>query len=304
MTVRPMIESDLAEADRVFRLAFGTFVGLADPMAFGGDSDYVRGRWATTPEAALTAELNGRLIGSNFATRWGSVGFFGPLTVDPARWDHGVGRSLLDATMSIMDGWGLIHTGLFTFPHSPKHLDLYQRYGFVPRFLTSVFSAPPRSTTPGTGWSVFSADHDQPGRLADCALLTDSVYPGLDLASEIQACREHNLGDTVLLDDRTAFAVCHLGAGTEAGSGTCYVKFAAAGPGDHGAFIRLLDACEAFALSRRATRLVAGVSTARRDAHRILTERGYRVDLIGIAMHKPDEPGYHRSDALVLDDWR
>ena len=43
----------------------------------------------------------------------------------------------MDNTMEIMGSWGLTHTGLFTFSHSPKHLGLYQLYGFQPRFLKS-----------------------------------------------------------------------------------------------------------------------------------------------------------------------
>src|SRR4051794_18132690 len=141
-TVRPLEEADLAEADRIMRLAFGTFLGLPDPMSFMGDADYVRTRWAAAPDCALAAEVDGRLVGSNFVTRWGSVGFFGPLTVDPAVWDKGVARALLAETVPFFDRWGVAHAGLFTFPQSPKHLALYQSYGFRPRFLTPVLAKP------------------------------------------------------------------------------------------------------------------------------------------------------------------
>jgi GNAT superfamily N-acetyltransferase len=302
--VRPMIETDHVDADRIMRMAFGTFLGLPDPMAFLGDGDYVRTRWTAAPEAALTAELDGQLVGSNFATRWGSVGYFGPLTVDPPLWDRGVARRLMDSTMEIMDSWGLTHAGLFTFSHSPKHLGLYQRYGFQPRFLTAVLSAQVTSDRNSAGWSNYSSDPDQGGRLADCAQLTDAIYPGLDVSREIRACHEQRLGDTVLLDDESGFATCHVGPGTEAGTGTCFIKFAAARTGSLDSLARLLDACETFATTHGATRVVAGVNTARRDAYRMLGERGYRADLIGVAMHRPDEPGYHRPDALVVDDWR
>jgi hypothetical protein len=53
------------------RLAFGTFLGLPDPMAFMGDADYVRTRFAADPAVALAAEVDGRLAGTNFVTRWG-----------------------------------------------------------------------------------------------------------------------------------------------------------------------------------------------------------------------------------------
>jgi hypothetical protein len=46
------------------------------------------------------------------------------------------------------------------------------------------------------------------------------------------------------------------------------------------------------------------MNTARRDAYRILLQRGFTADLIGVTMHRPDEPGYSRPDAYVIDDWR
>ena len=81
--VRALREADLDEADRVFHLAFGTFVGMPDPMQFCCDRDYVRSRWKADSAAAFAAEVDGRLVGSNFPTSCGSVGFFGPLTVHP-----------------------------------------------------------------------------------------------------------------------------------------------------------------------------------------------------------------------------
>src|SRR5438874_3155599 len=140
VTVRPLRDADLGEADRIMRLAFGTFLGLSEPTAFMGDADYVRSRWAADPTCALAAESGGRLVGSNFVTRWGSVGFFGPLTVEPSLWDRGVARALLAETMTFFDRWGVTHAGLFTFPQSPKHLSLYESYGFLPRFLTPVLA--------------------------------------------------------------------------------------------------------------------------------------------------------------------
>ena len=123
-----------------------------------------------------------------------------------------------------MDSWGLTHSGLFTFSHSPKHLALYQLYGFQPRFLTPVLSAPAGTSRSSVGWSNYSVDPDPDRRLADCASPTDSIYPSLD------------------------------------------------------SLIRLLDACETFATAQGAGRVVAGVSTARRDAYRMLGQRGYRAD--------------------------
>jgi len=136
--VRPLVASDLDEADRIGRLAFGTFLGLEDPAAMWGDVDYAHSRWRSDPQGALATEYNGRLAGSNFAVRWGSLGYFGPLSVRVELWDQKVGQNLLDATMEMFRRWGVRHRGLYTFAQSPKHIALYQRYGFWPRFLSAV----------------------------------------------------------------------------------------------------------------------------------------------------------------------
>ena len=86
VSVRPLQEGDLATADHVMRLAFGTFLGLPDPSSFLGDAGYVRTRWRANPDAAFAAEINNEVVGSNFAANWGSVGFFGPLTIRPDLW--------------------------------------------------------------------------------------------------------------------------------------------------------------------------------------------------------------------------
>ncbi len=83
VTIRPLREQDLPAADHIMRLAFGTFLGLPDPSKFMGDADYARTRWLADPSAVFAAELAGELVGTNFATRWGSVGFFWPLTIHP-----------------------------------------------------------------------------------------------------------------------------------------------------------------------------------------------------------------------------
>src|ERR1700674_529349 len=101
ISIRPLAESDLPEADRIVRLAFGTFLGLPDPSQFMGDADYVRTRWKADPSAIVAGEHAGKLIGTNFAANWGSFGFFGPLTVEPAHWDHGIAKKLLASTMNI-----------------------------------------------------------------------------------------------------------------------------------------------------------------------------------------------------------
>jgi len=101
-------------------------------------------------------------------------------------------------------------------------------------------------------------------------------------------------------------AACHYGAGTEAGSGRCYIKFAAARPGPRAgrAFEAVMDGCEAMAEAEGLSLMVAGTNIARREACLHLFARGFQTDRQGIAMQKPNEPGYNRPGVYVVDDWR
>jgi hypothetical protein len=122
-----------------------------------------------------------------------------------------------------------------------------------------------------------SAGREEKKALLDGARrVAGSAYPGLDLEQDIRAADEQRLGDTVLL--RAA--------------------------GGRKRFDRLLDAIERFAADRGAERVEAGVSMAREKAFHALRERGYRVGFQGIAMHRPNDPGYSKPAVFAIDDWR
>ncbi len=139
--ISPLRESELGEAIRIVRLAFGTFLGLPDPMQFMGDRDLMTPRWRARNTRVLAAHIDGRLVGSNVITRWGSFGFFGPLTVLPEFWDHGVAQRLMEGTVKVLDRWKLRRSGLFTFAQSAKHVGLYNKFGFWPGYLTALMRA-------------------------------------------------------------------------------------------------------------------------------------------------------------------
>jgi hypothetical protein len=67
--IRPLTDSDLPAAQRILRLAFGTFLGAPDPSTFWSDRDYVRGRFGAEHVASYAADLDGELVGANFATQ-------------------------------------------------------------------------------------------------------------------------------------------------------------------------------------------------------------------------------------------
>ena len=315
--IRLMHESDIPEADKIMRLAFGTFLGLPNPLSFMGDADYVKTRYHADPSAALVAEVDGKLAGSNFALNWGSVGIFGPLTIRPDLWDKGVAKRLLEKTMDIFDKWQIKHAGLFTFAQSSRHIHLYQKFGFWPRFLTSVMSKAIQQTQQSRSyqWAKYSelTSDEKTKAIEECRHLTDQIYNGLNLEREIYSVEKQGLGDTILLwddnktkDSLVGMAICHCGPRTEAGSGTCYVKFGAVRPSQSSSvyFNHLLYVCESFARSQELSRIIAGMNMGRHNAYRRIIEHNFRTDMQGVAMHKPNEAGYNTEDVYVIDDWR
>lgn len=308
-------KSEVEEADRILRLAFGTFLGVPNPTEFMGDRNFMEPRWRSSHVKVIAAREGGRLVGSNVVTRWGSFAFFGPLTVLPEYWDRGVAQRLLEATQALFDRWGVRHTGLFTFPHSAKHVCLYQKFGYWPQYLTAVMTRTPEAKTAQQGKradapALLSAltriEREQ--AIQACAKLTHKIEKGLDLTGEIRAVLAQRTGEVVLMYTRHAldgFVVCLNGPGSEGGEKTCYVKFAAArgGVGAGERFNRLLDACDVFA-SLRGVSIEAGVNMARADAYRRMRAHGFRTLMQGVAMQRPHEPGFNRPDTYVIDDWR
>jgi hypothetical protein len=310
-TIRPLGTPDLAEAQRIIRTAFGTFFGVPDLDDFWTDRDYAHNRHGAEHVEAFAAVEDDMLLGSNFAIRWGSVGFFGPLSIRPDRWEGGCAQPLVAAVCDVFDRWKVSHAGLFTFPHSPKHIHLYGKFGFYPRFLTAIMAKPAQ---PGTlpEHARYSALTPEERRTAEEAAfaLTDGIYDGLDLRGEIRTVAARDLGDTLLLWDGpsrlASFAVCHWGQSSEAGADMLYAKFAAVrpGPGVEERFAALLDACSALAATAGMGNVLAGINLARDRAYQQMKALGFRTAFQGVAMHRGNEPGYCRPDVYILDDWR
>jgi len=310
ITTRPLLLSELKEAERICNLAFGTFLGHPDPERFMAGHDYIRSRWNSSPGSAFAAEAEGRLVGSNLATNWGSFSFFGPLTVDPKFWNQKIGSALMHPVLGCFEHWECRLQGLFTFAQSSKHVGLYEKFGFWPRFITKIVERPVSegASQPGLLFSTLSQAL-QKEALTACREVTDSVFEGLDLSGEIRSLDEQGLGEVVLIQDNrsiSGFAICHCGSGTEAGADRCYIKFAAVRPGltPDTILLRLLSAVEHLAQSKALMQIAAGVNTGRERIARLMAELGFKTLTQGLAMHRPNDAGFSRRDAFVLDDWR
>src|SRR5438132_2698518 len=100
----------------------------------------------------------------------------------------------MEPIMECFSRWNTRHAGLFTFSQSTKHVSLYQKYDFWPRFLTMILSKEVPAVVNSTTFSLMSelSPQDRESVIQSCRELTSSIYDGLDLTREIQSVANQN----------------------------------------------------------------------------------------------------------------
>jgi GNAT superfamily N-acetyltransferase len=98
----------------------------------------------------VVAEENGRIVGSNCQDERGPIAGIGPITIDPAAQNRGIGRQLMRAVMDHaiernMPGIRLLQAGFHM-----RSLSLYTKLGFAVREpIVCMQGAPLQRTLPG-----------------------------------------------------------------------------------------------------------------------------------------------------------
>jgi hypothetical protein len=172
---------------------------------------------------------------------------------------------------------------------------------------SSNFLAERRSVYP-EGWQTRPALGRKDRREEDGTLATQAST-GCPTIMPPLRCLRPSREAIVLVENAhgiAAFAVCHYGPRSEAGADTCFVKFGAVRDGQSAEYdyLRLLDACEALTVAAGMSNLLAGANMARHEAYRHLVSRGFRTEMLGVTMHKQNDPGYCRPGSYIIDDWR
>ncbi len=131
--------------------------------------------------AGLVADRGGEVIGSAFVDERSLIAGIGPVTVDPAAQDHGVGRALMEALLKQERDRGAVGVRLVQTAYHYRSLALYTKLGFVVREPLSVIQGtPPALSVPGLG--VRPAREDD---LAPCNELCARVH-GHDRNGELR----------------------------------------------------------------------------------------------------------------------
>lgn len=322
--IRRVRKGDLSKVRDVIEQAFGDFferqVGTRPRLVFGG-AQYVHHRWLMEPWGCFVAEEgDGKIVGAAVAVMWGTVGIVGPIAVLTNYQNQDIGQQLLTACQEFFDENKATLQGLATYPYSPKHLILYQKFGYKPKGLVVVTAKQidrreivhaTKPTKPALGLRRYSALEEAKKKqvMQKIHRITNGLWRGLDVAKEIEIVDGLTLGDTLLLEkgrEVIGFAVCHLPPNSEAPHGSAYVKFLAVDPRhrkpEH--LVALLAGVEELAGAAQLQRVVAPCYTYYWTAYQALLERGYHVDFTMVRMKRGKQEDYEDPSDLVLDDWR
>jgi len=99
---------------------------------------------------SVVAEIDGRVVGSNFLNERNPISGVGPISVDPALQNQTIGRQLMQAVMERSAQRGFAGIRLVQSAYHNRSLCLYTKLGFDTReTLSKMFGPPPRLKLPG-----------------------------------------------------------------------------------------------------------------------------------------------------------
>ena len=129
---------------------------------------------------SVVAEVDGKVVGSNFLDERSTVFGVGPITVDPTTQNQGLGRALMLDVMRRAADRGAAGVRLIQAGYHNRSLSLYAKLGFRARDLLACMQGPPpKEEIPG--YHVRRAtEADVPA----CAALCRNVH-GHDRAGEV-----------------------------------------------------------------------------------------------------------------------
>ena len=183
--MREATPEDGEECGRIFYDAFESIATRHDLPVEPPSREFTRfavgEMLASEGFVGLVAERGGEVLGSAFVDERTVIAGIGPVTVDPAAQDVGVGRALMEAVLQQESDRGAVGVRLVQTAYHYRSLALYTKLGFVVREPLSVMQGtPPVLSVPGLGVRP-AREHD----LASCNELCARVH-GHDRSGELR----------------------------------------------------------------------------------------------------------------------
>jgi GNAT superfamily N-acetyltransferase len=170
-------EAEPGDAEACARIVFDAFGAIHDYHRFPRDFPVpeaaagMMAMWVPHPDVwGVVAEVDGRIVGSNFLDERDSIRGVGPITIDPEGQNAGVGRRLMEAVLERgkdAPGIRLVQDGFHM-----RSLSLYTSLGFDVTASCVVMSGKPRSESP-SGVDVRPLTQED---MEECAALCKKVH--------------------------------------------------------------------------------------------------------------------------------
>ena len=133
-------KADAADAARLGEICYRAFKAIAEAHNFPPDfpspdaaAALLAGYISHERIFGVVAEIDGRIVGSNFLDERNPIAGLGPITIDPAVQNHGAGRALMHAVLRRSQERGAAGIRLVQAGYHNRTLALYLKLGFEAR---------------------------------------------------------------------------------------------------------------------------------------------------------------------------
>jgi GNAT superfamily N-acetyltransferase len=156
LVVRDAAIEDAGSCGRIFYEAFESIAGRHNFPIEAMSREFTQFKTSellsTDGFVCFVAERDGQVLGSAFADERAAIVGIGPVSVDPAAQDAGIGRALMEAALRRERDRNAAGVRLVQTAYHYRSLSLYAKLGFVVREPLSVLQgSPPSTRTPGRG---------------------------------------------------------------------------------------------------------------------------------------------------------
>src|SRR5918993_1133547 len=147
INLRPGLPTDVEACARIFFEAFGAIAGQHnfpyDVPSMEVGIDLITMLLTHPHFFSVVAELDGKVVGSNFLDERSKIAGLGPITVDPNIQNRGIGRQLMEAALDRAREKAHSGVRLLQTAYHGRSLALYASLGFQVREGIACMQGPP-----------------------------------------------------------------------------------------------------------------------------------------------------------------
>jgi len=167
------------DAEKTGQICYGAFKTIAEQHNFPLDFPVAEAAIGLTtmllnrPDVySVVAELDGKIIGSNFLSEGNQVSGIGPITINPEVQNSSVGRKLMEDVIRRSDERGFLSVRLVQAAYHNRSLALYTKLGFNPNDPLSAINGNPLNIK----FAGFDVRPMTENDVAECDRLTQAIH--------------------------------------------------------------------------------------------------------------------------------